>query len=201
MEQQLNTFPDFLYPADMADRIKVMKLTEKEQIQLGLEEIYHELPYTYVEKVGAFNVLSLQTLLKCKLISPAIRDFVVKQIEKEPDKLFDPEDLLPAQHLLLCKYITRAGKAVVDKDMIEGKDSWYWYIVETLQKLRYIKSLNPERDILFGHNADAIKNPFMEIRSDYLTYSETIIPDRQKSKFIFISERGRKLLDWCEGII
>lgn len=117
------SFPYFLFPDDLIDEIKNIRLTADEQELLGLEELYsisHDmygdykfkitesenlpiLPYEYVRRVGAFRVMSLNDSLNNKI--DGWRDFVIKQIKKAPEIPFDILKCSADQLLELCTLI------------------------------------------------------------------------------------------------
>lgn len=117
-------FPDFLFPDEMVERIKIMRLTADEQELLGLEELYSAtynmdgdyrfkvrktgfsptLPYEYVRRVGAFHIMNLSDSLHKKI--GGYRDYVMAQIRINPEKTFDIFKCSAAQLLDLCDKIT-----------------------------------------------------------------------------------------------
>lgn len=116
-------FPDFLFPDNLVDAIKNMKLTADEQELLGLEVFYGTaydmtgeykfkiiksgnlpaLPYEYVHRVGAFHIMNLYDSLVDKI--GEFRDYVITQIKKNPEAIFDISECSPAQLLTLCECI------------------------------------------------------------------------------------------------
>lgn len=116
-------FPDFLFPDNLIDAIKKMKLTADEQELLGLEVFYDStydmtgeykfkvtqkfnlpaLPYEYVHRVGAFHIMNLNDSLTDKI--GGFRDYVITQIKKNPETIFDISECSPAQLLTLCECI------------------------------------------------------------------------------------------------
>ena len=119
-EGNVSTFPDFLFPDNMVNQIKMMKLTADEQELLGLEELYNVtykmhgeykfwvtedgslpiLPYEYVRRVGAFHVMNLSDSLHKKI--GGYRDYVIAQIKTNPEKPFDIFKCSAVQLLHLC---------------------------------------------------------------------------------------------------
>ena len=113
-------FPDFLFPDEMVERIKIMRLTADEQELLGLEELYNAtynmngdyrfkvtktsslptLPYEYVRRVGAFHIMNLSDSLHKKIGEH--RNYVIAQIKANPEKLFDVFKCSAVQLLHLC---------------------------------------------------------------------------------------------------
>lgn len=124
-ENQTETqpFPDFLFPDNMLNTIKKIRLTADEQELLGLEAIYSVtrdmdgsyhykitesrnlpiLPYEYVRRVGAFQIMNLNDSLSDKF--GRFRTYVISQIKKHPEETFDILKCSPAQLLNLCDYI------------------------------------------------------------------------------------------------
>ena len=116
-------FPDFLFPDEMVERIKIMRLTADEQELLGLEELYNAtynmngdyrfkvtkpsslstLPYEYVRRVGAFHIMNLSDSLHKKIGEH--RNYVIAQIKANPEKLFDVFKCSTVQLLHLCDEI------------------------------------------------------------------------------------------------
>lgn len=119
-EGNVSSFPDFLFPDNMVNQIKMMKLTADEQELLGLEELYGAtynmdgdyrfkvtktgslltLPYEYVRRVGAFHVMNLSDSLHKKI--DGYRDYVIAQIKTNPEKTFDIFKHSAVQLLHLC---------------------------------------------------------------------------------------------------
>lgn len=119
-EGNVSSFPDFLFPDNMVNRIKIMKLTADEQELLGLEELYSvtynmnedyrfkvtktgslpTLPYEYVRRVGAFHIMNLSDSLHKKI--DGYRDYVIAQIKTNPEKPFDIFKCSAVQLLHLC---------------------------------------------------------------------------------------------------
>lgn len=119
-EGSVSSFPDFLFPDNMVNQIKMMKLTADEQELLGLEELYSvtynmdgvykfkvtetgslpTLPYEYVRRVGAFHIMNLSDSLHKKIGEH--RNYVIAQIKTNPEKLFDVFKCSAVQLLHLC---------------------------------------------------------------------------------------------------
>lgn len=119
-EGNVSSFPDFLFPDNMVNRIEIMKLTADEQELLGLEELYSvtynmngdyrfkvtktgslpTLPYEYVRRVGAFHIMNLSDSLHKKI--DGYRDYVIAQIKTNPEKPFDIFKCSAVQLLHLC---------------------------------------------------------------------------------------------------
>ncbi len=122
-ETETQPFPDFLFPDDMIATLKNIRLTADEQELLGLETIYSitcdmkgnynftitesgnlpVLPYEYVRRVGAFQIMKLNDSLSSKV--GRFRYYVISQIKKHPEETFDILKCSPAQFLALCAYI------------------------------------------------------------------------------------------------
>lgn len=122
-EGSVPSFPDFLFPDNMVNQIKMMKLTADEQELLGLEELYSAtyntdgayklkvtktgslptLPYEYVRRVGAFHIMNLSDSLHKKIGEH--RNYVIAQIKTNPEKLFDVFKCSAVQLLHLCDEI------------------------------------------------------------------------------------------------
>lgn len=122
-EGNVSSFPDFLFPDNMVNQIKMMRLTADEQELLGLEGLYsathnmdeyHEfkttetgslsiLPYEYVRRVGAFHVMNLSDSLHKKI--GGYRNYVIAQIKMKPEKTFDIFKCSAVQLLHLCDEI------------------------------------------------------------------------------------------------
>lgn len=122
-EGSVSSFPDFLFPDNMVNQIKMMKLTADEQELLGLEGLYsatynmnkyHEfkttetgslsiLPYEYVRRVGALHVMNLSDSLHKKI--GGYRNYVIAQIKMKPEKPFDIFKCSAVQLLHLCDEI------------------------------------------------------------------------------------------------
>lgn len=108
-EADTQPFPDFLFPDHMLTTIKKMRLTADEQELMGLQEIYrieHNLlilPYEYVQRVGAFQIMNLSESISNKL--GGFRGYVIEQIKKKPEDIFDIMKCSPTQLLNLCGYI------------------------------------------------------------------------------------------------
>ncbi len=207
---QQTGFPDFLYPDSVVEQIKTMKLTEKEQKQLGLEELYSELPYAYVKEVGVFEALGIAASLKRNLINSKIRNFVVKQIIINPDKLFDPADLSMAQHLMLCGFITKRGSLPnEDSYDVEYKDSWQQFVTTAVTNIQRIDNSTGRLKIAVKTHANKIedkildyedfeKNPFFVIKEDDTESKNTVVPSKERALYAYVSDRGRKLFDWYQ---
>ena len=123
-EGNVSSFPDFLFPDNMVNQIKMMKLTADEQELLGLEELYSAtynmngsydfkvtktgslpiLPYEYVRRVGAFHIMNLSDSLHKKI--GKYRNYVIAQIKMNPEKPFDIFKCSAVQLLELCDNIT-----------------------------------------------------------------------------------------------
>lgn len=123
-EGSVPSFPDFLFPDNMVNQIKMMKLTADEQELLGLEELYSvtyntdgayklkvtktgslpTLPYEYVRRVGAFHIMNLSDSLHKKIGEH--RNYVIAQIKTNPEKSFDVLKCSAVQLLELCDNIT-----------------------------------------------------------------------------------------------
>lgn len=119
-EGNVSSFPDFLFPDNMVNQIKIMRLTADEQELLGLEELYSAtynmdgayrfqvrktgfsptLPYEYVRRVGAFHIMNLSDSLHKKIGEH--RNYVIAQIKTNPEKLFDVFKCSAVQLLHLC---------------------------------------------------------------------------------------------------
>lgn len=112
-EGSVSSFPDFLFPDDIVNQIKRMKLTADEQELLGLAELYNfkvtkpgslpRLPYEYVRRVGAFHIMNLSDSLHKKIGEH--RNYVIAQIKTNPEKLFDVFKCSAVQLLHLCDEI------------------------------------------------------------------------------------------------
>ena len=122
-EGSVSSFPDFLFPDNMVNQIKMMKLTADEQELLGLEELYSAtynmdedyrfkvtktgslptLPYEYVRRVGAFHIMNLSDSLHKKI--GGYRNYVIAQIKMKPEKPFDIFKCSAVQLLHLCDEI------------------------------------------------------------------------------------------------
>lgn len=122
-EGSVSSFPDFLFPDNMVNQIKMMRLTADEQELLGLEELYGAtynmdgdyrfkvrktgfsptLPYEYVRRVGAFHIMNLSDSLHKKI--GGYRNYVIAQIKMKPEKPFDIFKCSAVQLLHLCDEI------------------------------------------------------------------------------------------------
>lgn len=122
-EGSVPSFPDFLFPDNMVNQIKMMKLTADEQELLGLEELYSAtynmdedyrfkvtktgslptLPYEYVRRVGAFHIMNLSDSLHKKIGEH--RNYVIAQIKMKSEKPFDIFKCSAVQLLHLCDEI------------------------------------------------------------------------------------------------
>lgn len=149
-ETSAQPFPDFLFPDNLLDAIKNMKLTADEQELLGLEIFYDSdydmtgeykfkvtkksslpvLPYEYVHRVGAFHVMNLHDSLTDKI--GGFRDYVIAQIKKNPEAIFDISKCSPAQLLALCKCI------VIRKDSYKTY-TWEEEIQIVIERLKQIE--------------------------------------------------------------
>lgn len=110
------------------------------------------LPYEYVRRVGAFQIMNLNDSLSDKV--GRFRTYVISQIKKHPEETFDILKCSPAQLLNLCDYI-------------EIKPKNYYYDAITLGKqIRTI--INLLKEIENAGDSLAIA----ETNNDRYSYSE-----------------------------
>lgn len=155
-EQTHSSFSDFLFPDDQIKQIKKLRLTADEQEFLGLKELYSVnrqmkgdydfeiteagelpiLPYGFVQRVGAWQVINLNESLSNKLGS--FETYVISQIKKNPDQLFDILKLSPNQYKQLFESINFAHEyfaenlEIIEKAggsllVAEKEDDYYGY--------------------------------------------------------------------------
>lgn len=147
-----------MHQLDELNVIKNLKLNADEQELLGLEYLYRakydmnsmynfdvesrstlsSLPYEYVNRTNAFEVLRLHKSLENKLNN--YKNFVIKQIILEPNVVFDISVCDSNQQLDLCNYIKiRDSKSFYSSKRCE---TWSEELELILECLKQIKEAN-----------------------------------------------------------
>ena len=157
-----SNFPEFLFPESFIDEISEKHFTKELQELFGLLYIYsygrrynsienndfdlyriERLPYDYVGKTGAFEVLSMTEKLRKALKGLEIEE-VKDAIVKNPRKLFDLRTLPKTD---ICDYINRLNYASEDLSDYDRKRR-HFNIDQTLEVLRILRENNGEAYLL-----------------------------------------------------
>lgn len=182
---------------------------------------YSHLPYEYVEKKGTFNIMALDKSLSKKI--KHFRKFIIKYIMKNPDKIFDVNNLARKDYKKLCKHI--------QYEMYD--DEWEEYIlcslydflkstVKLLQVIKEDEGSTPVAVSTYTYeqvwNTIEDKEVFLsDLYADYITIIEkewddekylqknggAVLdkdnPDYRATKYATMTEKGQKLLEWFEN--
>ena len=153
-----SNFPDFLFPDSFMEKIAEKHFTKELQELFGLLYIYsygrrynsienndfdlfriERLPYDYVGKTGAFEILAMVDKLREVLKGLEIKE-VKDAIVRNPRKLFDIRTLPKTD---ICDYINRLNYASEDLSDYDRKRK-HFNIDQTLEVLRTLRENDGE---------------------------------------------------------
>lgn len=208
-EGNVSSFPDFLFPDNMVNQIKMMRLTADEQELLGLEELYSAtynmdrdygfkvrktgfsptLPYEYVRRVGAFHIMNLSDSLHKKIGEH--RNYVIAQIKTNPEKLFDVFKCSAVQLLHLCDEI--------EVDYYNGcRHHHYNWGTELRNTIRLLECIADADNSLIIAEADENYLPSnWKERDNYSSFAESI--ESHSEQWMKIVERESENPDYLEA--
>lgn len=207
-EQTHSSFPDFLFPDDQIKQIKKLRLTADEQEFFGLKELYSVnrqmkgdydfeiteagdlpiLPYEFVQRVGAWQVINLNKSLSNKL--GFFEGYVISQIKKNPDQLFDILKCSPKQYYQLCEYIGLnpyyfiENLKKIEKEggslVVAEKDGYSWKRLEEYSHF-----------LIYHYDSSSIKD-CDSIRNEYNEYITIIKKESNTPEYIAAKEKYKK---------
>lgn len=205
-------FPEFLIPEEKLAAVKELVLTKDEQELLGLEALYqsnsykvngslgifslspHEnsigLPYEYVKGKGAFRVMALHDSLTKKLSD--YREYVISQIKKDPETVFNINNCTKEQLLDLFRCMTY-GSGRQQKNLYDSLayDLEELRFIDESEKPVVVSRYNPKSRNVLGDKWENEKN-YSRITKVSSAFLEIIERESEDEDYVAMKEQYEK---------